>query len=294
MPVHPCDGVLVMDKPRGITSQEAIHRAKRWFVRGTRIGHTGTLDPLATGVLVLCIGRATRLAEYVQRMPKVYAATFRFGLESDTDDADGHILTVTAAATPSLGDVENNLVHFRGEFLQAPPKYSALKVDGRRAYAQARRGREFSMESRRVTVHSLDIVDYSPPLLRLTIKCSRGTYIRSIARDLGSRLGCGAIVQELRRLSVGHFDVSRAVSLEADESTACGFIRPVLEAVAELPRVVISSNDVARFRQGLPVAIDQGIGEFPEVAVMDGEGNLLGLGASATSPAAIRPLKVLS
>jgi tRNA pseudouridine55 synthase len=294
VPAKPCDGILVIDKPTGITSRKATDRVKCWFPRGTRIGHTGTLDPLATGVLVLCLNRATRLAEYVQRMPKVYAATFRFGVESDTDDADGHILTVPAGRTPSLAEVEEGLRHFQGEFLQAPPKYSALKVGGRRAYAQARLGREVSIESRPVTVHRLDIVEYAPPLLRLTIKCGRGTYIRSIARDLGSQMGCGAIVQELRRLAVGHFDLSRAAPLEADEQMACQHILPMIEAVAELPRLTIRDCDVEHFRRGLPVAIDRGFGESGEVAVLDENGNLLGIGAAAGAPNTIRPHKVLA
>ena len=294
VPAKLCDGILVVDKPTGITSQKAIDRAKRWFPRGTRIGHTGTLDPLATGILVLCLGRATRLAEYVQRMPKAYAATFLFGVESDTDDADGHIVTIGAANMPSLAELKEGLRHFEGEFLQTPPRYSALKVGGRRAYAQARRGREISLESRSVTVHRLDIVEYAPPLLRLTIKCGRGTYIRSIARDLGSQMGCGAIVQELRRLAVGHFDLSWAVPLEADEKTACQMILPMVEAVATFPRLTILGTDVAHFRQGLPVAIDRGFDGSAEVAVLDGDGNLLGIGAAAGSRNAVRPLKVLS
>jgi tRNA pseudouridine55 synthase len=240
------------------------------------------------------LGRATRLADYVQRMPKVYAATIRFGVETDTDDADGHIITVVACHTPSLAEVQESLGHFRGQFLQRPPMYSALKVNGRRAYAQARRGRQVSIEPRRVTVHQLDIVEYSPPLLRLAIKCGRGTYIRSIARDLGGQLGCGAIVQELQRLTVGHFDLSRAVPLDADLKTACQMVLPMVEAVIELPRLTIRAGDVERFRQGLPVAIDHGFGESAEVSVLDSEGNLLGIGAAAGPPSAVRPLKVLS
>jgi tRNA pseudouridine55 synthase len=292
--VQASDGILVVDKPIGITSQEAIHRAKRWFPRGTRVGHTGTLDPLATGILVLCLGRATRLAEYIQRMPKVYAATFRLGVESDTDDADGHIVTVPAAHMPGLADLRERLCHFEGEFLQTPPKYSALKVAGQRAYTHARRGREVSIESRPVTVYRLDVVEYAPPLLRLTIKCGRGTYIRSIARDLGSQIGCGAIVQELRRLAVGHLDLSRAVSLEADEKLASQMMLPMVEAVAELPRLTIGGGDIEHFRQGLPVAIAHGFEGSSEVAVLDGDENLLGIGAVAGSANSIRPVKVLS
>jgi tRNA pseudouridine55 synthase len=287
------EGILVVDKPTGITSQKAIDRAKRWFPRGTRIGHTGTLDPLATGILVLCLGRATRLAEYVQRMPKVYAATFRLGVESDTDDADGQIVAAGAARMPGVEEVQENLHRFQGEFLQRPPRFSALKVAGRRAYAQARRGREVSIESRLVTVHRLDVVEYAPPFVRLTINCGRGTYIRSIARDLGSQLGCGAIVWELRRLAVGHFDLARAVPLEADEKMACQMMLPIAAAVAELPRVALVGTDAEHFRHGLPVVIDAELDTSGEVAVLDGAGNLLGIAAS-DSPNSVRPLKVLS
>jgi tRNA pseudouridine55 synthase len=289
-----CDGILVIDKPAGITSRQAIDRAKRWwFPRGTRVGHTGTLDPLATGVLVLCLGRATRLAEYVQRMPKVYAATFRFGVQSDTDDADGHVVAVVAAPMPSLAEVGENLRHFQGKIQQTPPQYSALKVAGSRAYKQARRGREVLIEPRPVTVHELYIGDYSPPLLRLTIKCSRGTYIRSIARDLGNQIGCGAIVQELRRLSVGHFDLSQAAVLEADRNAACSLIRPMMDAVVDLSHLTIQGSAVEHFRQGLSVAIEQAFDRPVEVAVLDGHGRLLGIGCAGNPPSAVRPLKVL-
>jgi tRNA pseudouridine55 synthase len=225
-------------------------------------------------------------------MAKVYAATFRFGVESDTDDADGHIVTVPAAHIPSLADVRETLAAFEGEFLQTPPRYSAVKIAGTRAYTQARRGREVLMVSRSVTVHRLDIVEYVPPLLNLIIKCGRGTYIRSIARDVGRRMGCGAIVQTLRRLAVGDFDFARAVSLEADDKTACQMILPMVEALVGLPRLTIRGDEIERFRQGLAVTIDHGFDESAELAVLDEDGNLLGI-AMASPLSSARPLKVL-
>src|SRR5262249_45363855 len=160
--------------------------------RGTRLGHTGTLDPLATGVLVLCVGSATRLADYVQRMSKTYRSLFRLGARSDTDDADGAVTPVAGAAAPEPAALEACLRQFVGTIEQVPPAYSAAKVTGQRAYDLARRGREVSLQARAVQVHGIEVLRYDYPELEVEVRCGKGTYIRALARDLGARLGCGA------------------------------------------------------------------------------------------------------
>src|SRR5438270_252365 len=168
------DGLLVLDKPGGMTSRAALDRAARWFPRGTRVGHTGTLDPLATGVLVLCLGSATRLAEYVQRMGKTYRTGILLGARSDTDDADGTVVPVAGARAPSAAAVAACLAAFVGEVEQVPPAYSAAKVTGRRAYDLARRGQQVALQARRVAIHGIDLLGFDYPRLELAVRCGRG------------------------------------------------------------------------------------------------------------------------
>src|SRR4051794_13974295 len=231
------DSLLVLDKPGGMTSRDAVDRALRWFPRGTRVGHTGTLDPLATGVLVLCVGSATRLTEYVQQMEKTYHTTVRLGARSDTDDADGTVTPVEEAVAPTREQLEACLQGFLGEIEQVPPAFSAAKVMGRRAYDLARRGEEVTLQPRKVQVYGIDVRRYEYPEVDLEVRCGKGTYIRSLARDLGQRLGCGGLVQVLRRTRVGPFDAADAVPLDADPETVRSRLLPTTTAVAELPWV---------------------------------------------------------
>ncbi len=222
------NGFLVIDKPGGMTSRDAVNRAQLWFPRRTKIGHTGTLDPLATGVLVLCIGAATKLAERVQAMPKRYETRIRLGATSDTDDADGEVVENTLSAAPSLAMVLEQLPKFIGLIEQLPPQYSALKVQGQRAYDLARRGVEVALKPRPVRVDSILLRTYEWPWVDLTIDCGKGTYIRSIARDLGAALGVGGLVQTLRRTRVGpFFDVERGIGLNATPDEARAALLPV-------------------------------------------------------------------
>ena len=175
-------GWLVLDKPGGMTSRDALNRIQRQLPHKTKIGHTGTLDPLATGVLVLCLGHATRLAEYVQAMPKTYRATIRLGARSDTDDADGVVTEAANYRVPTLGEVEAEMKLFIGDIEQVPPAYSAAKVSGRRAYALARKGDAVDLKPRRVSVYGISVHSFSWPLIDVEIECGKGTYIRSLAR----------------------------------------------------------------------------------------------------------------
>src|SRR5690349_8551537 len=208
-------GLLVLDKPLGVTSRAAVDRALRWFPRGTRLGHTGTLDPLATGVLVLCVGHATRLTEYVQAMGKAYTADVVLGARSATDDAEGPITPATVKRPPDRVAVNAGLAQFVGAVEQVPPAFSAAKVTGQRAYDLARRGGAVDLTPRTVRIDRIDVLEFDYPRLRLEVLCGKGTYIRSLARDLGDRLGCGAYLGGLRRTRVGPFTPADAALLDA-------------------------------------------------------------------------------
>jgi tRNA pseudouridine55 synthase len=288
------EGLLVIDKPAGMTSRDAVDRAANWFPKRTRLGHTGTLDPLATGVLVLCVGTATRLAEYVQRMAKTYQAGLLLGVRSDTDDADGEVHSVEAETPPSTSQVEEALQPFVGSISQVPPAYSAAKTTGRRAYALARRGEEVVLQPREVQVYRIDVHQYVYPRLQIEVHCGKGTYIRSLARDLGNALGCGAIVEALRRTRVGPFDVSVAVGLDATAAEAHARLLPLRAAVAELRAVILTPDEIAHMRQGkaVPAPALAGGGDS-ETAVVDEAGNLAAI-AQVRQAGLLQPVKVFN
>jgi len=282
------NSLLVIDKPQGITSRDALDRAARWFPRKTRIGHAGTLDPLATGVLVLAIGQATRLIEYVQAMSKEYQTRIRLGATSDTDDGDGTITSNPTAASVAEPIVRATLDRFIGEIDQTPPAYSAARVEGQRAYARARRGDAVTLAPRRVRIDQIDLLSYAWPDLILSVHCGKGTYIRSIARDLGTALGVGGYVAELRRLRIGVFTLDQGVPLDSDSEVARQKLLPMTAAVSGLKSVQVRADDAQRLRSGLSV---RAAGEG-EVAVLDEDGQLLGVGRAEDG--LLRPEKVLA
>src|SRR6266568_1984498 len=224
-------GLLVLDKPGGMTSREAVNQIQRRLPRGTKIGHTGTLDPLATGVLVVCLGHATRLAEYVQAMSKTYRSTFLLGATSDTDDVDGRITAMPTVQPPDRQQLEYRLAEFIGPIEQTPPAYSAVKVGGQRAHDLAREGTDVKLKARQVTVSRIDILSYVWPHLELEVRCGKGTYIRSLARDLGARLGCGGLVATLRRTAVGQFTAEQGIPPDAPLEQIREKLRPMKEAL---------------------------------------------------------------
>ncbi len=196
-------------------TSRAVVNAIEDRIPSEKVGHAGTLDPLATGVLILGLGQATRLLEYVQRMPKTYVATFLFGQSSDTDDIEGEVVALEDSPVPSRGMIERCLPEFEGAILQQPPKYSAIKIRGRRAYDMARRGEAVDLEPREVTIHSLQILRYAYPEIEVKIVCSRGTYVRALGRDLAQRLNTSAVMSQLCRTSIGTFDHDKSASLES-------------------------------------------------------------------------------
>ena len=225
-------GFLNINKPSGLSSREVVNPVQR-LIRPTKVGHSGTLDPMAEGVLVLCVGPATRLTDLVHRHPKSYRATFRFGCRSDTDDATGTIEELPVTEPVSGERLQAALKPFVGEIEQRPPAFSAVHVGGHRAYRLARRGLEIKIKPRRVVVHAIEVVDYAFPEVVLNIECGSGTYIRAIGRDLGEVLGCGAMMTALTRTSVGPFDLADSIDLDSlvDEASVKQSIRPAAQVI---------------------------------------------------------------
>jgi tRNA pseudouridine55 synthase len=211
--MQPLTGILNLDKPAHLSSARAVAAVKRLLPRGTRVGHAGTLDPFATGVLLVLVGKATKLCERLMDAPKRYEATLKLGATTATDDPESPETPFAGAQEVDRGEIETALRAFIGDIQQRPPAYSALKVGGRRAYQLARRGDAVELPPRPVRIYRIDLLAYEWPVLRLRIDCGRGTYIRSLARDLGQVLRCGAYLTALCRQRVGDFDVASAATL---------------------------------------------------------------------------------
>jgi tRNA pseudouridine55 synthase len=207
------DGVLAVDKPSGMTSHDVVAAVRRG-IGGAKVGHTGTLDPLATGLLFLCIGRATKSARQLEAYTKEYEVEMCLGVSTTTGDAEGEMLECQAVSFPETEHVISVCQRFTGEIEQIPPMFSAVKVGGQRLYRLARRGLVVERPLRKVTVSTIEVLDYSPPSLRLRIVCSKGTYIRTLVEDLAAAWGLGAYVRALRRSKIGRFPVERALSLD--------------------------------------------------------------------------------
>jgi tRNA pseudouridine55 synthase len=255
------DGVLPIDKPRGPTSHDVVTAARRALgVR--RIGHTGTLDPFASGLLLLCVGTATRIAEYLTGLDKRYRATVRLGVRTDTDDDTGSIMESTPADKVEHARIARVLRSFQGEIMQVPPRYSAKKVGGERAYRLAREGRAVELDAFPVTIHDLQLTRFEPPELELEIHCSSGTYIRALARDIGDALGVGGHLTTLRRTAIGTCDVATAVPLGdliADPSRARSRMMPTLTALEGMSRVELDETGVGHIRHGRAAPCDPAI-----------------------------------
>ena len=208
------EGVLLVDKPPGVTSHDVVARARRIF-KMKKIGHAGTLDPMATGLLILLIGRATRLSQYLMSLDKVYEGAITLGVTTDSHDADGEVLTTRPV--PELGEdeVREQLKSFVGDQYQTPPMFSAIKKDGVPLYKLARKGRTIDREPRFVRVSSFELLGFEPPVLKVRVRCSKGTYVRTLAHDLGEKIGCGAHLSSLRRTASDRFQVEQAHTIAA-------------------------------------------------------------------------------
>lgn len=251
------DGILLLDKPRGITSNAALSRAKR-IVGIKKAGHTGTLDPMASGLLALCFGQATKVAGFLLEADKTYEAEVRLGVTTDSEDAEGEVLERKAVPALDEATIEAALARFRGAIEQVPPMHSALKHQGQRLYDLARKGQTVERPPRAVVIHELERVDHDERTLRLKVNCSKGTYIRSLARDIGEALGCGAHLCGLRRIASAPFDIGDAVELEALESLtreqARALLAPPDRALEHLPAVELDQQQAERIAQGQRLA----------------------------------------
>ena len=253
-------GILLLDKPAGITSNTALQIVKRLF-DACKAGHTGSLDPLATGVLPLCFGEATKFSQFLLDADKRYQATFKLGVITDSGDADGKVLETRPVPEISDSKLESVLENYRGEISQIPSMFSALKVNGQPLYKLARQGIEIERKSRQVTIHELSVVERHQDEITVDVHCTKGTYVRSLAEDIGMELGCGAHVIELRRLAAGPYRVDEAVSmkqLEAlaeDKAQLDAKLQPVSSAVQDWPQVELTDITASYIRQGQPVQI---------------------------------------
>ena len=284
------EGIFNIDKPTGPTSHDIVNRIRR-LLEIRRVGHAGTLDPLATGVLLICIGRATRLVEYLTGLEKRYLATVRLGQETDTFDAEGKVISESDVSVTE-DEITSAVESFRGVISQQAPRYSAIKVDGEALYKRSRRGEPIEPPVRRVTIHELEILDWTSPDLTVDLVCSSGTYIRSFAHDLGRRLGCGGYLLELHRSAIGDFSVNNAVAVESltGENWA-EYLLPVETAVAHLPQVEVSVDEAYKLYQGLTIPVRFDHDEDEPVSVFDDQGRFVGVVSSEHG--SYRPRKIL-
>ena len=288
---RPVSGVLVLNKPGGISSNSALQKAKRLFF-AAKAGHTGSLDPLATGVLPLCFGESTKFSQFLLDADKAYEATIRLGERTDSSDSDGELLASVDASHLTEVAVSKALAAFRGEISQVPSMFSALKKDGQPLYKLAREGIEVEREARQVTVYGLDLLAFRPgPVaeLDIAVRCSKGTYIRSIAEDLGQALAVGGHISRLHRTQAGPFTDDQAISLDAlaqergeDRAEVLDHhLAPVDAPVAALPALALPADSAYYFRQGNPVMDAQAfsLGEVGDmVRVFDHADQFLGVG----------------
>lgn len=264
------NGVLVIDKPPGMTSHDVVDAVRR-RLQTRKVGHAGTLDPAATGVLVIGVGSATRFLSYSQSGPKRYLAVARFGSTTSTQDATGEVLA-RADANVSAAEVEGILPEFTGTIEQVPPMVSAVKVGGERLYRKARRGEEIARPARRVTIYDLELVDFTPgaePEAVLDVRCSAGTFVRTLVNDLGERLGCGAHVRALRRTEAGGFTVADAVPFESVSEVD---LRPVADAAGDLARLDVAEHAALAASHGRPLPLSGSVPDGGLVALLfDGD-----------------------
>jgi tRNA pseudouridine55 synthase len=257
------DGVLLLDKPVGLSSNDALIKAKR-ILNAKKAGHTGTLDPFATGLLPLCFGEATKFSQDLLESDKTYLTTVHLGQRTDTGDTEGLVIeTREVNVTPE--QIEAVLAKFRGPIDQVPPMYSALKRDGKPLYEYAREGITLEREARRVTIHKLEFISYEAPFLKLSVSCSKGTYIRVLGEDIGAALGCGAHLNALRRTQVGDLVLGDVVTLEqlAAHEAPLSLLSPVDTLLSSFPRIMLTAELAKRFLNGQRLPL----GKEPEVAL---------------------------
>lgn len=290
-------GYVVIDKPEGWTSHDVVARVRR-LVGERRVGHAGTLDPAAVGVLPVAVGLATRTVEYLAESSKAYRAWITFGITTDSADRDGVVTSTHDPSSLDLKTIKLALDTFRGDISQRPPMYSAIKVDGRRLYDLARAGVEIDVEPRRVTIHDLRVVDWTSPVLCLDVDCSKGTYIRSLARDLGDAVGTGAYLSHLVRTRFGPFVIDDAVTLEDLERILgeSGWAQVAYHpdwVMRHLSAVVLGPQESIDWGHGKPILVDTLDSLSATVRAYDAHGRWLGVGECDPTATSVKPVKVI-
>jgi len=281
VPPLPIDGLLIIDKPAGWTSHDVVARLRR-LTGIKRIGHAGTLDPLATGVLIVGVGQGTRVLEYLVDADKRYRATIKIGEETTTYDADGEVVATAPWQHLSEQAMRAALSSFEGAIRQRPPAFSAIKRDGVPLHRLARAGQPIEAPERTVEIYAIDNIAVALPFVHCEIHCSKGTYVRSIAHDLGSLLGCGGHITALRRISSGDFSEHQAVTLAAfeaaiDDGSWSAFTLAVGRAVAHLPAVTLDAEQARRLRHGVPPAHADGFPSAPLIRALGPDGDLIAI-----------------
>jgi len=287
-------GLLVINKPSGPTSRDVVDRVRR--VTGIRrCGHAGTLDPLATGVLVICLNNATRLVPYIQRMAKTYRASFRFGVRSSTDDVEGELEQVPNAVAPTQDELRELLSQFKGEITQVPPKYSAVMVQGKRAYDLARQGEEFELTAKTVRIDRFDLLSCRGMDWQALIQCGSGTYVRSLGRDVGEKAGCGAVMTDLSREAIGRFTLAEAVRLEdLERDTWEDYLLHPIEAVRELPAYTCSGREAVWAANGRKIPVpSEKLPDGLEMALLTEEAKLIGIACYQKQSSVLSPRIVI-
>ncbi len=280
---RPVDGLLLLDKPQGMTSNQALQKVRNLF-RAEKAGHTGALDPLATGVLPICLGEATKVAGLLLGNDKAYEVIAALGTTTDTDDADGPVLRQRSIGSYAREQVEALLPQFTGDIMQVPPVYSALKQGGEPMYLKARRGDEIDLPARPVRIHDIELLTLEPAQFSLRVTCGSGTYIRSLIRDLGEALGCGAHVTALRRLWVEPFQALPLWTLDGLQALAeqglpelDAVLHPVAEALVAVPRLVLDDDQARRVGMGQKIRIPEPFAASERVQLCNVAGLPLGL-----------------
>ncbi|MHB9035358.1 MAG: tRNA pseudouridine(55) synthase TruB [Armatimonadota bacterium] len=296
------DGVLNVLKTAGPTSHDVVYDVRRIFGQ-KRVGHAGTLDPMATGVLVVCLGKATRIVEYLMGAPKEYVAKMIIGQSTDSEDSTGSVTAEADASFVTREALDNAAMSFVGEIMQVPPMVSAVKHDGQRLYKLARQGKTVERQPRKVTVYSINILSFTPGAraeVEMCIECSSGTYIRTICSDIGDRLGCGGHMAALTRTRVGRFTLSDARTVEQlrtakDEGHLDCLVTEVGKALQDMPCVEITEPEADSIRHGLSVVVSYNGADGDTVRVVLSSGELIAIGtiASIDGRAVVRPKKVL-
>jgi tRNA pseudouridine55 synthase len=258
------DGVLLIDKPVGLSSNDALTKVKR-IVNAKKAGHTGTLDPFATGLLPLCFGEATKFSQDLLEADKTYDAVVHLGITTTTGDTEGEAVE-TRPVDVTVEQIEAALARFRGPIMQVPPMYSALKRDGKALYEYAREGITLEREARPVTIHKLEMLAYEAPMLTIRVTCSKGTYVRVLGEDIGAELGCGAHLNALRRIQVGNLTVDGMVTLEQLQAhdNPLSLLAPVDALLSSFPRVELTDELAARFLNGQRLALNREPVTLPE------------------------------